>query len=57
MLNSGYLHIAAGAYVGQLAYNAWLSPKVPAGIMNDLARAATITVAIVLVRKTLGGKK
>jgi hypothetical protein len=47
----GYLQIFAGAAAGQFVYNKWISPMFPAGIANDLGRAATITAAIVLVRK------
>ena len=53
----GYLHIFGGALLGHYGYRQFLSPKIPAGIANDLAYAGTVTLAIVLTRKFLGGKK
>lgn len=55
-LGKSSLELFGGAYIGQWAYNKWLSPKVPAGIANDLARAVAVGATIMAVRYLLKGK-
>lgn len=52
-MNKGYLQLFGGAYLGQMLYNQFLSPRIPAGLWNDLGRAATITATVVLTRRLL----
>lgn len=47
----GIAILIGSAYLGQLVYNQFLSPKFKPGLATDLSRAATVAGAVMLVRK------